>query len=368
MINLGGATPAVTAGPTAPTADTGDGPLRREVDAVLADFLGGHLDTSADEDWRQGVELLRSFVLGTAGKRTRPTLCHLGWRACGGDGPGVVRVAAALELFHAFALIHDDVMDGSDTRRGRPTLHVDLADRHRRRGWRGDAERFGRNTAILWGDLCLVWSEQLFSSGGTADRVARVRTLFQRMRAEAVMGQYLDLRGEAAGAGLADCLRILRYKCARYTVERPLQIGAAWAGAGSAELAAFSRVGIPLGEAFQLRDDVLGVFGDDTLTGKSSLTDLRDGKATVLMALTRQAATAAQVAAIDRWHGDAHLDRAGADVLREIIVDSGSLRRVEEMIAARTEEAVAALHEASIVDDARVELIELARRLSVRSR
>ncbi|WP_416901434.1 polyprenyl synthetase family protein [Micromonospora echinospora] len=368
MINPGGGTSTVAVGPTAVTADPGTGSLRREVDAVLAEFLGGQLDTTGDEDWRHGVELLRSFVLGAAGKRTRPTFCHLGWRACGGDGPGVVRVAAALELFHAFALIHDDVMDDSDTRRGRPTLHVDLADRHRRRGWRGDAERFGRNMAILWGDLCLVWSEQLFCSGGSADRVARVRTLFQRMRVEAMMGQYLDVRGEAAGAGLDDCLRILRYKCARYTVERPLQIGAAWAGADRAELATFSRIGIPLGEAFQLRDDVLGVFGDDTFTGKSTLTDLRDGKATVLMALTRQAATGTQAAQIDRWHGDPHLDRAGADVLREIIVDTGGLRRVEEMIAARTEEAVAALHEASIVDDARTELVGLARRLSVRSR
>ncbi|MEU4565605.1 polyprenyl synthetase family protein [Micromonospora sp. NPDC023956] len=368
MINLGGAARTVAAGPTTVVSDPVAGSFREEVDAVLADFLAGNLDTAGDEDWRHGIELLRSFVLGAAGKRTRPTFCHLGWRARGGDGPGVVRVAAALELFHAFALIHDDVMDDSDTRRGRPTLHVDLADRHRRRGWRGDAERFGRNTAILWGDLCLVWSEQLFQSGGSAERVARVRTLFQRMRVEAVLGQYLDVRAEVAGAGLADCLRILRYKCARYTVERPLQIGAAWAGADDAGLAALSRVGVPLGEAFQLRDDVLGVFGDDGLTGKSNLTDLRDGKATVLMALTRQAATAAQSAEIERWHGDPHLDRAGADVLREIIVDTGGLRRVEEMIATRTEEAVAALHDASIEDDARTELVGLARRLSVRSR
>ncbi|SCL17443.1 polyprenyl synthetase family protein [Micromonospora inyonensis] len=360
MTEVGGSTVAAYPGP-------GVVALRRDVDAVLDDFLSAHLDTAGDEDWRHDVELLRSFVLGAAGKRTRPTFCHLGWRAYGGTGSGVVRAAAALELFHAFALIHDDVMDGSDTRRGRPTLHVSIADRHRRRGWRGNAERFGRNIAILWGDLCLVWSEQLFASAG-ADGVSRVRTLFQRMRAEAVMGQYLDVRGEAAGAGLADCLRILRYKSARYTVEHPLQIGAAWAGAGSTELALISRVGARLGEAFQLRDDVLGVFGDDTHTGKSNLTDLRDGKATVLMALTRQSATTAQAAAIDRWHGNPHLDRAGADVLREVIVDTGSLRRVEEMIAARTEEAVAALRDAPIVDDARTELIELARRLSVRSR
>lgn len=367
MTQVGGS--AVTACPGADdrsrsSSRSGVAAFRRAVDEVLDDFLSAHLDTVEDEDWRYGVELLRSFVLGVAGKRTRPTFCHLGWLACGGEGPGVVHAAAALELFHAFALIHDDVMDDSDTRRGRPTLHVSFADRHRCRGWRGDAGRFGRNSAVLWGDLCLAWSAELLPGGAAA---GRVRALFQRMRAEAMLGQYLDVRAEAAGAGPAECLRILRYKCARYTVERPLQVGAAVAGAGQAELAALSRYGIPLGEAFQLRDDVLGVFGDDALTGKSTLTDLRDGKATLLTVLARGAATAAQAAAFRRWHGNPDLDQAGADVLREIIVDTGSLRRVEEMIAARTEEAIAALDGVSMVDGVRVELVELARRLSVRT-
>jgi len=341
---------------------------RHGVDAVLIEWLGTARNSSGDHEWQYGIDLVRDFVLGP-GKRTRPALCLLGWRSGGGgDSPGIVRVAAALEMFHAFCLIHDDVMDESDTRRGRPTVHVSLTQRHRQLGWRGRPERFGRNAAILLGDLCLSWADELFhSSMLPREQFGRALGLFQRMRSEVFLGQYLDIRGEARIASLAECFQILRLKSARYSVERPLQIGAALAGAGPAALDVLSRYGIALGEAFQLRDDVLGVFGNDAVTGKSAMTDLRDGKSTVLIALTREVASAGQTAAIDRHYGDPRLSGAGAATLRQIIVETGSLRRVEDMIDERTEDAVAALAAGLVADDARVALVELARVLSRRT-
>jgi geranylgeranyl diphosphate synthase, type I len=360
---------------TSSNETTAAGPLersqdvaRRGVDAVLVDWLGTAREQSGDEEWRYGIDLVQAFVLGP-GKRTRPTLCHLGWRSGGGgESAGIIRVAAALEMFHAFALIHDDVMDESDTRRARPTVHVSLAQRHRQLGWHGQPERFGRNAAILLGDICLSWADELFhSSMLPREQVQPALHLFHRMRSEVLLGQYLDIRGEARIASVAECFQILRLKSARYTVERPLQIGAALAGAGPAILDGLSGYGIALGEAFQLRDDVLGVFGNDAVTGKSAMTDLRDGKSTVLIALTRQAASAAQSAVIDRRYGDPRLDTAGAAALRQIIVETGSLRRVEEMIDQRTEDAVGALEAGFIADDVRAALIELARRLCRRT-
>ncbi|WJK41340.1 polyprenyl synthetase family protein [Solwaraspora sp. WMMA2056] len=170
-----------------------------------------------------------------------------------------------------------------------------------------------------------------------------------------------------AAAVLDGCFKILLLKSAKYTVERPLQIGAALAGASAAEMEVLSRYGIAVGEAFQLRNDVLGVFGDDAVTGKSALTDLRDGKATVLMALVRQSASAAQAQVIEDLHGNPDLDDAGAKRLREIIMDTGGLRRVEEMIDRRTEQAVAALREMSAADGCREVLGQMACELSRRT-
>ncbi|GGK06799.1 geranylgeranyl pyrophosphate synthase [Pilimelia anulata] len=354
--------------PLSPPRD-GGAVVRAGVHSVLDEFLGRQLDAAGRAEWRDAVEAIRDLALA-GGKRTRPTFCWLGWRSYGGSPePGVIRAAAALELFHAFALIHDDVMDDSDTRRGRPALHVGLARLHRRRGWRGSATRFGRNTAVLCGDLCLVWSDELFHSCGLPPRrVRRALELLHRMRAEVLLGQYLDLVGGVSPAGLAACRTILLYKSARYTVERPLQIGAALAGADAAHLATLSAYGVPLGEAFQLRDDLLGVFGDDAVTGKPTTTDLRDGKSTVLMALAREHADGAQRAVLDRWHGAADLDAAAAARLRAIAVETGALRRVEAMIAARTEQAVGALDDAGLDPAVYRDLVDLAHRLSTRTR
>jgi len=324
--------------------------LRERFDAALAAFLDRQ-----GPAWPGGV--LRDFVL-SGGKRLRPAFCYWGWRGAGGDDRAeLVTAAASLELFHAFALIHDDIIDGSDRRRGGPSMHRAFADQHAGNAWQGDPAAFGRHAALLCGDLCAAWAEQLFhESGLPAERIHRAYPMLARMRTEVIIGQYLDLASTADGGSVARALTVIRMKAARYTVTRPLQIGARLAGAGPALIDAYAEFGDPLGDAFQLRDDVLGVFGDPAVTGKPVLDDLREGKPTVMMALTREAADPAQTARIDALAGDPGLDEDGAAELRGIIVRTGALDQVEQLIRDRRDAAAAALARAPVPAPVRAEL------------
>ncbi|WP_405086514.1 polyprenyl synthetase family protein [Microbispora sp. NBC_01389] len=344
------------------------GRVRRRVDELLSDFLDARRPPVGDHDVAEGYRLLREFVV-KGGKRVRPLLCYWGWRGAGGEElreAAVVATGAALELYHAGLLIHDDLMDGSELRRGRPTIHRGLARPERF----GAAEQFGQSAAILLGVLAQAWAEELLADAGPDDVRARAaRDLFNRMRTEVVTGQYLDLLAHARGDdGVEQALTVIRYKTARYTVERPLQIGAALAGAPPSLLEAYSRFGLPLGEAFQLRDDVLGVFGDPSVTGKPVLDDLREGKRTVLMAYASARARGPERDLLRTWHGDPALDEARAAELRRIIVDTGALDRVEELITQRTGQALAALGDCPIRPEAAEALTVLTERLTRRVR
>jgi geranylgeranyl diphosphate synthase, type I len=302
-------------------------------------------------------------ALLAGGKRLRPAFCYWGWRAAGGvDGPQVYAAAAALELLHASALVHDDLMDGSDTRRGQPSVHRAFAARHAGHDWRGSAGAFGAGVAILTGDILLAWTDELYhGSGLPAAALRRGQPVLDAMRAELICGQYLDLLGQAGGDGSVDgALRVIRYKTAKYTIERPLQLGVALAGDPGGMAAACTGYGIPLGVAFQLRDDVLGVFGDPAQTGKPAGDDLREGKRTVLAALARQRATAAQRELLDRRLGDPALDERGAAELRAIIAGTGALAECEEMIESNVAEALLALGKAPFAEPARQALADLA--------
>ncbi|ANZ40386.1 hypothetical protein BBK82_34545 [Lentzea guizhouensis] len=357
-------TPAVAGG-------LSPGLVRERVDAALAAFLAAKTDSAPDACLPPLVTLLRDFLRG--GKRLRPLFCHCGWLAGGGD-PGAeqpVVVGAALELFHAFALVHDDVMDASDLRRGRPTVHRALAARYDGTGGERAAERFGTSGAILLGDLCLVWSDELLAAveveGG---RRRAVRRLVDTMRTELVAGQYLDLAGTIGSDGdeLRRAWRVVRLKTARYTVELPLRIGAVLSGASARVLNACGAYGRPVGEAFQLRDDLLGVFGDPAVTGKPALDDLREGKRTVLMALARRHATAAQRAIITALHGKPDLDHDEADRLRAVLRDTGAVTRVEELIENRARQALAVLASAAIAPQVKPRLAELVVSATTRTR
>ncbi|WP_033320214.1 polyprenyl synthetase family protein [Streptomyces yerevanensis] len=339
------------------------------VEAALEEFLDGKARTGADDNLRQFTELLRG-LLSAGGKRLRPVLCCCGWLAAGGgDLAPVVPAAASLELFHTFALIHDDIMDRSDTRRGHPTVHRTLAARVCGRLGLLDAESFGVNGAILLGDLAMVWSDELLHAGGLSSaRLAAARPVLDAMRSEVMYGQYLDLLiSTDLDSGLEASLTVARYKTAKYTVERPLQLGAALADGDERTLEACSAYGLPLGEAFQLRDDVLGVFGDPSVTGKPRLDDLRAGKHTALLAIALQQADRAQARVLRALVGDPRLDEYGAAAVRGVLRTTGALDTVERMIRERRQQAVDSLERSPFPQSVRAALYQLATAVTVRT-
>ncbi|MBP2704324.1 polyprenyl synthetase family protein [Microbispora sp. RL4-1S] len=342
--------------------------VRGQIDVRLGRFLDDHPAHIADPDVAEGHRLLRQFVMD-GGKRIRPILCYWGWRgAGGGDGreEPTITTGAALELYHAGLLIHDDIMDGSDLRRGRPTVHRSLARPDRRPA----GQEFGHCAAVLMGVLAQAWADELLCEAGAEDAKARtVRGLFNRMRSEVISGQYLDILASTAQAADADqALMVARYKTAKYTVERPLQIGGALAGATPRLLETYTRFGLPIGEAFQLRDDVLGVFGDPAVTGKPVITDLREGKLTVLIARALAEAGGRERDYLRTWHGNPELDEPHAAELRQIIVETGALAHVESLIEQRVERALDALRDDALDGQAREALTLLAGRLTRRVR
>jgi geranylgeranyl diphosphate synthase type I len=310
------------------------------------------------------AEAARNAVL-SGGKRIRSKFAYWGWRGAVGATPApepVLPALAALELLHTFALVHDDVMDRSPTRRGLPTAHHHLALGHREAGLRGDPERYGHSAAILVGDLCLVWADQLMNrSGLPCDLLAMARRSYERMRVEAIAGQFLDLLGEASRSWPVDrALRTVRLKTASYTVVRPLHYGAALGGVtDQASLTeAYTRYGIAVGEAFQLRDDLLGVYGDPAVTGKPVGEDLASGKPTVLLQVARAMASRSQAAELESL-----LHRGRPDefaLLAALISRTGAVAELNRMIGNRVVDAVNALDATPMHPPARDALTELA--------
>jgi len=344
--------------------------VHKEIDGFLARQVMTLEDVSLDCAPLQDAigELMRG------GKRLRAAFCYWGWRGAGGpDSPSIVSAATAMEFFQSAALIHDDLMDNSDTRRGIPSTHRRFAALHRSRSWQGDADRFGLAGAVLAGDLCLVWSEEIFAGCGVAPaQLSHGQRLFDRMRAQLMGGQYLDMLEQAvpprgSGHAVERARQVIRYKSAKYSVEYPLLIGAALAGADDRLLETYSAFGLPLGEAFQLRDDVLGVFGDPRRTGKPAGDDLREGKRTVLVAKALEAASPAQAEIVHRLLGDPDLEAQGVADLRQVLVETGALDAVERLIDELVGRTRSALAEAWLHDPARRVLDELVEAATARS-
>jgi geranylgeranyl diphosphate synthase type I len=282
------------------------------------------------------------------GKGLRAGFLYWGYRAAGGpDSEALVRLAASMEFFQGAALLHDDVMDRSDTRRGMPSAHRRVAAVHAERGWRGDADRFGEGAAILAGDLCLVWCDQLYARCGLpTTELDRGRVLFDGMRTQLMGGQFLDLLEAARGwdgltldERVASARKVIRFKSAKYTIEHPLLIGALVGGVEQADTAPLSDYGLALGEAFQLRDDLLGVFGDPEATGKPAGDDLREGKLTVLVALALDAASPADRELVETSLGRDDLDADVIARIREVMVTSGAVGQVESLISDLADQA-----------------------------
>ena len=326
-----------------------------------------------------------AFGFLTGGKRFRAQFAVLGFRAAAplelaeDLSPELDRVldaACALELFHAAALIHDDVIDRSDTRRGRPAVHRLFAAMHGQQGWVGSADHFGLAGAILLGDLLQSWADELMqrACGATPDRDAarRAREHFNRMRSEVAVGQYLDVREEQQpvfaehAEQLERSTRVLVYKSAKYSVEAPLLIGAALAGAAPEVEDALSEFGLPIGVAFQLRDDQLGVFGDEELTGKPIGDDLVEGKRTVLVTLAREQLPTTQRRIFDDLLGT-ELDEEQVMMMQRTIRESGAVEQVEEMISRNVERATASLRNAPVLPESAAQLLQLAERAARRA-
>jgi geranylgeranyl diphosphate synthase type I len=302
------------------------------------------------------IESLHAFVLN-GGKRLRPAFCYWGFIAAGGHSSDerVIEAGAALELLQAFALIHDDVMDGSATRRGARTTHLTYADRHEEYGWRGEVRRFGEGVAILVGDLAFVYADQLLPHDNAA-----ARAVWDELRIELNIGQFLDLLGTARGDyDQASARRIARYKSGKYTIERPLHLGAALADRLDVLQPVLTAYGDPVGEAFQLRDDLLGAFGEEALTGKPVGDDLREGKPTLLLAHATEHASAADRELLAQV-GRADLSDLEISELQTLLVRTGAVEAVEATIHALTEAGIGALDGAKLPDIAHRSLVELA--------
>lgn len=326
-----------------------------------------------------------SSALLRGGKRFRALFCYWGWNAVGAgrdnfdplealepprDLASVVDVAAGLELFHAAALVHDDIMDKSDTRRGMPSAHKRFAALHAAGGWAGSAADFGTAGGLLLGDLVLGWSDELVEQGlallDSRASAGSARAEFNRMRTEVTLGQYLDILEERSWSGsaeteqLARAHRVLVYKSAKYSVEAPLVIGGAMGGGSAGQLDALRAFGLPLGIAYQLRDDMLGVFGDPEVTGKPAGDDLREGKRTVLIALARADLPPTAVRLFDELLGDPTLEGDQIRMLQRTLADSGAVEKVERMIAHNVGLAREALDNAPLDRGALIQLGQLA--------
>jgi geranylgeranyl diphosphate synthase, type I len=334
--------------------------LRARVDRALAALLDQELSALGflGDDAGPVTDALTRFALA-GGKRLRPAFVYWGYRGAGGpaDGPeaeATVKAACSVELLHVCALIHDDIMDGSEVRRGRPAMHVGFAGLHRGLGWRGDPAAFGEGAAMLMGDLAFTWADVALAEAGLPDdRLAAALAVFNRLRSELMGGQYLDLVEARRGApDEAAVRRVLTYKSGKYTIERPLHLGLALA-AGRPELGAgYSAYGLPLGEAFQLRDDILGVFGSPEVTGKPAGDDLREGKETYLVMQARRLAGRTGRALLEGALGNAKLSEDEVAELRRLIAGCGAVDATEARIGELLAEAKAALAAADGIDEA----------------
>ena len=348
----------------------------------IGERINAFLDRQASDltDLQPEIEPLLDVTrrLLSGGKRMRAAFCVWGYVAAAGldrsaSAPAaptldcLLDAAASLELLHTSALVHDDVMDGSDTRRGAPAAHRQFEGLHAADERLGAPESFGRAGAILLGDLLVMWSVEMLEQAGLPATVAPgAYQIAQRMRTEVTCGQYLDVAAQSRpfGADLDHALdaanRVVEYKSARYTVYRPAQLGAVIGGGSPSLLDALAAYGSPLGRAFQFRDDLLGVFGDPEVTGKPVGDDLREGKRTVLVAHALAHTNAAGRALLTSRLGDPELDDAGVATLQQVIVDSGTREAVEAMIDRAYHEAIAALAEPSISAPGRAGLTALA--------
>jgi geranylgeranyl diphosphate synthase type I len=340
--------------------------VRAEIRGELASYLAGQRSylTNIAAELIPVCDAFDEFLLD-GGKRLRPLFAYAGLLAAGATpSPEIIRAISSLELLQACALIHDDLMDRSDTRRGKPAIHRHFEHLHQVNAMNGLATQFGESAAVLLGDLALVWADQMLNTSGiSTESLLAAHQIYDEMRIELMAGQYLDVRESGESTYSAErSLRIARYKSGKYTIERPLHIGAVIGSPqnNGALLDALSRYGLPLGEAFQLRDDLLGIFGDPEVTGKPAGDDLREGKRTVLIAMTLEALDENAAQELLSYLGKADISPAKVEELRALIIGSGAVVALENLIEKLTNESLAAIEDPSIHPSSREFLTYIA--------
>ncbi|MFF5922539.1 polyprenyl synthetase family protein [Streptomyces flavochromogenes] len=343
----------------------GSAAFKARVDEVLHRFVAAEADLLAAVDPTLGpvAEQLEAAV--AFGKRLRAAFCYWGWRAARQpDSDALVRAAASMELVHAAAVVHDDLIDDSPLRHGLPTAHVALGGAVRHHPRAADA---ARSLAMLVGDLLMSLAGQLFATSGLpAAYLGRARPLWATLARDLVAGECLEILHTGVTPDTTASLKVIRYKTAKYTVEQPLLIGGVLAGADDRLRAGFSSYGLPLGEAFQLRDDLLGLFGETRHTGKANADDVHGHRPTALLAETWRIAGADEREQLRALLGRPDLDADDVEAVREVMRRLKAPDRVESMIAARVEEALGALHELDVPAPAAHALTGLAHSAAVR--
>jgi len=335
--------------------------LRRKVLTHLTEFVTGRCIAELDES---GVEvagdILMKFVAG--GKCLRSTFMYLGWLAGAQDSDEALFASAGLELLHAFALLQDDVMDAASSRRGRPAAHIQFSQWHRNRQLSGPAGRFGESAAILLGDLCLIWAEQMLRESGIDHRrLQQAWPRYDAMRTELALGQFADLASDIRDLPSMDTvLEVARRKSGNYTVRRPLEIGAAMSGCSDRTVSGLGRYGEAVGEAFQLRDDLLGVFGAATVTGKPSGQDLIERKATSVVIAAHELSDPPTRRQLTALMNTGDLDDNAIERWRTLIVTTGAVQRIEDMISSRVSSALNELDDLRVGEPVRAGLANMA--------
>lgn len=338
---------------------------------VIAKNVGNRIESLLNEEidrWNlldsnllEPLTLLKEMVLA-GGKRLRPAFCHWAYVGAGGDPDSeeILNAGCSLELLHTFAIIHDDIMDASLTRRGLVAIHKQFQDKHEGIFWAGESRRFGEGVAILLGDMAFVYADKMLTGAPI-----EAQEIFTELRLEVNIGQYLDLVGTANGTAqprisMGQARKICLYKSGKYTVERPLHLGVALLGRLEEFQSSLSQYGIPLGEAFQLRDDLLGTFGDQTVTGKPVGEDLREGKPTVLAAIAMERARGVDAEFMQKRFGAEDLSASEVERFQNILISTGARKEVESLSDQLCVQAIDAVRKSRLTDEAVNELEGLA--------
>lgn len=360
------------------------------VNQSLTEYIGERRASSTAISPALSALTTEADALLEGGKRVRAGFVYWGWQSivaarpeadhtAGSEidpgFPAIVKVAAAIELFHAAALVHDDIIDDSDTRRGRPSTHKAFESLHRESEWMGDASRWSRSAAILMGDLLLNWADDLMlTTTRELEHGSAAHDVYRRMREEVTLGQFLDVLEEVAWIRqdpqelLENAQTVAIHKSAKYSVMEPLLLGATIAGATQAQLDALEGYGLPIGVAFQMRDDLLGVFGDPAVTGKPAGDDLREGKRTVLIEIARRKLPSNVRILLDELLGDSSLDARQISMLQDAIRSSGAVDRIEHMIDRAVGQGLESLHEGDFSRSSVLELERLASSVTDRAK